>query len=95
MIDNEFLKAAKAFNRIMNVVEDLNILAISDDKESFSTHDGDFKPQNISDLVKECEYQMSLFYESGHTLNDMKEYDNKEWHRRVNMLKRFINKYKK
>lgn len=52
MIDNEFLKAAKAFNRIMNVVEDLNILAISDDKESFSTHDGDFKPQNINDLVK-------------------------------------------
>lgn len=93
-MDKELLKAAKAFNRIMNVIEDLNVLNISENGE-LSTHDGEFKPKTISDLVKESEYQLSCFYEGGHTLNDMYYDNNKEWHRRVGMLKRFITKYKK
>lgn len=52
----------------------------------------------VADMVKECEYQLSNYYEDGHSCGDMR-YDEdpnvrKLWISETGKLKRFINKYK-
>lgn len=49
---------------------------------------------NIRDLVAECDYQLSCYYEIGHCNNDMKNEDRKCWISETGKLKRFINSYK-
>ena len=53
---------------------------------------------NLRDMVAECDYVLSTFYESGHCNCDMRyesEEGRKEWTREVGILKRFINTYSK
>ena len=85
---NYMIKAVKRFNKTMSICEDLNVLKINDD--GIFEHD-DFKPTSIDDLIKETKYQISLYYENGHVLNDLRYESYKEWNRRVQMLKRLLN----
>jgi uncharacterized protein YjcR len=49
---------------------------------------------NIRDMVAECSYILSTYYEEGHTNHELKEYDHKMWVSQVGKLKRFIATYK-
>lgn len=46
---------------------------------------------NLRDMVAECDYQLSTYYERGHVNCDMKYEDNKTWLSETGKLKRFIN----
>lgn len=90
-------KAVKRFNKVMWICEEINVLKINEDGTLESYEDDCFKPTCVEDLIKESEYQLSLYYESGHDLNELYYDYNKEWHRQVGMLKRlvtFLNKCK-
>ncbi len=89
-MDKQLLKAVKRFNTVMQDCEDMNVLKINEDGSLQAYYDPDFKPKNISDLIKETEYQISLYYEGGHQCNDLYYDDNKEWHRKVGRLKRLL-----
>ncbi|MBO6131011.1 MAG: hypothetical protein J6P28_03485 [Treponema sp.] len=96
MTDN-LLKAVKRFNKVMDICEELNVLKVNSDGTLQAYLDGDFKPTCIEDLIKESEYQLSIHYESGHSLNDLRYEHYKEWKSQVGMLKRliaFLNKCK-
>ena len=94
-MDKKLLQAVKRFNKVMSDCEDMNVLKINDDDSLVAYYDPDFKPKNISDLIKETEYQLSLYYEDGHDLNELYYNDNKEWHRKILRLKRLIISLKK
>lgn len=83
-------KAVKRFNKVMNVCEDMNVLEIKEDGTLQAYYDENFKPNCVEDLIKESKYQLSLYFESGHSLNDFKYEYPKEWRSRVGMLKRLI-----
>lgn len=83
-------KAVKRFNKIMSVCEDLNVLKINDDGTLQSYECDDFRPTCVEDLIKESKYQLSLYYEGGHSLNDLKYEDYKEWQSRVGKMRRLI-----
>ena len=52
----------------------------------------------ISDMVLECQYVLSTFFESGHCNEEMRRSEfpeeRKEWRREVGLLDRFIKTYK-
>ena len=48
---------------------------------------------NLRDMVAECDYQLSTYYEGGHCNNDLKNDDPKTWRSETGRLKRFIDKY--
>ncbi len=82
--------AVKRFNKVMENCEDLNVLKINEDGTLVAYHDPDFRPKGIPDLIKETKYQLSLYYENGHALNDLLYKDSKTWRSKVGMLKRLI-----
>lgn len=46
---------------------------------------------NLRDLVAECDYQLSTYYESGHVnCDELKHEDYKTWRSETGKLKRFI-----
>ena len=52
---------------------------------------------SVSDMVKECKYQLEQYYENGNSANEMR-YDEdprvrKIWRSETEKLKRFINRY--
>ncbi|MBD5534537.1 MAG: hypothetical protein HDQ99_02535 [Lachnospiraceae bacterium] len=53
---------------------------------------------NIRDMVAECDYTLSCYYESGHCNNDMRyssePEERKAWRSETGILKRFIEAYK-
>ena len=49
---------------------------------------------NLRDMVAECDYTLSTYYESGHANAEMKEEDFKTWKSETGKLKRFIEAYK-
>lgn len=49
---------------------------------------------NLRDMVAECDYTLSTYYESGHANTEMKEEDFKTWKSETGKLKRFIEAYK-
>lgn len=51
---------------------------------------------NIRDMVAECDYWLSTYYEGGHCNEEMRhdEYYLKIWRSETGKLKRFINAYK-
>lgn len=53
---------------------------------------------NIRDMVAECDYVLSCYYEDGHCNGDMRYSDNeserKTWRSETGRLKRFIEAYK-
>lgn len=53
--------------------------------------------KSVEEMVKECEYWLSCYYEGGHAREDMRHEDEEErkrWRSEVGKLKRFINAYK-
>ena len=76
----------KRYNKLMNslALEYLTIgTEFSEDTEGW----------NIRDMVAECDYQLSTYYECGHMNNEYKYEDYKGWLSQVNKLKRFIKAY--
>lgn len=49
---------------------------------------------NIRDMVAECDYQLSTYYEVGHVNEDLRREDRKMWLSETGYLKRFIEAYK-
>lgn len=52
---------------------------------------------NLRDMIAECDYVLSTYYECGHCNYDLRYGDEncrKEWMTEVGMLKRFINHWK-
>ena len=49
---------------------------------------------NLRDMVAECDYTLSTYYEAGHANAEMKEEDQKTWKSETGKLKRFIEAYK-
>ncbi len=87
---NNMLKAVKRFNKVMNVCEDMNVLEIKEDGTLQAYYDSEFRPTCVEDLIKESKYQLSLYYEGGHSLNDLRYEDSREWWSRVGKLERLI-----
>ena len=48
---------------------------------------------NLRDMVAECDYVLSTYYECGHCNYEMKEEAPDEWRKEVGYLKRFIKRY--
>lgn len=52
---------------------------------------------NLRDMIAECDYTLSTYYESGHINGDMRysddEYERKLWRSQTGRLRRFIEKY--
>ena len=53
---------------------------------------------NLRDMVAECDYRLSTYYEYGHMNEELRhsddEYERKMWRSEVGKLTRFINAYK-
>ena len=53
---------------------------------------------NLRDMVAECDYTLSCYYENGHCNNDLRYSDEPEerkmWRDETRALRNFINKYK-
>ncbi|EOI51588.1 hypothetical protein [Enterococcus gilvus] len=86
----QFEKAKKRFNGIMMTIccEHMTI------GTGFSE-----EPQlkSVKEMVEECEYWLSCYYEGGHTREKMRheeEEERKRWRSEVGKLKRFIEAYK-
>lgn len=48
---------------------------------------------NLRDMVAECDYTLSTYYECGHCNCELKEEAPAEWRKEVGYLKRFIKRY--
>lgn len=48
---------------------------------------------NLRDMVAECDYVLSTYYESGHVNGDMRYSDAKAWRSETGKLRRFIDRY--
>lgn len=89
MKNYNFEKAVKRYNDIMYDIcrEHLTIgTRFSEDTDGW----------NIRDLVAECDYQLSCYYEGGHSNADMRYGDadeRKAWRRETGRLERFIKAY--
>lgn len=89
MKNYNFEKAVKRYNNIMFDIcrEHLTIgTRFSEDTDGW----------NIRDLVAECDYQLSCYYEGGHSNADMRYGDAEEckaWRRETGRLERFIKAY--
>ena len=49
---------------------------------------------NLRDMVAECDYTLSTFYESGHYNEELKYSDRKIWKNYTSRLSRFISNYR-
>lgn len=89
MKNYNFEKAVKRYNNIMFDIcrEHLTIgTRFSEDTDGW----------NIRDLVAECDYQLSCYYEGGHSNADMRYGDTEErkaWRSETGKLERFIKAY--
>ena len=90
MKNMNFEDAKKRYNDIMYCIcrEHLTIgETLSEDTENW----------NIRDMVAECDYQLSTYYEVGHCNEEMRREDEegrKMWYSETGKLKRFIEAYK-
>lgn len=48
---------------------------------------------NLRDMVAECDYVLSTYYEWGHCNHDLKSEEPNEWKRETGYLRRFIKRY--
>lgn len=48
---------------------------------------------NLRDMVAECDYTLSTYYEEGHCNCDLKEYEPNTWRKHTTRLKNFIKRY--
>ena len=82
--------AVKKYNDIMyNLCRELNTIGqpLSEGTENWT----------LRDMVAECDYELSTYYEDGHMNNDLRysedEYEKKQWRSETGKLKRFIYNY--
>lgn len=81
--DPNFKKAVKKYNEIMEILcLEHNTIGdvLSEGTENW----------NLRDMVAECDYTLSTYYEAGHVNYDMKREDRKTWVSETGRLKRFI-----
>lgn len=86
MKEFDFAKAVERYNGIMNSIcrEHLTIgTDFSEDTENW----------NIRDMVAECDYQLSTYYEGGHCNEEMRREDYSTWRSETGKLSRFIKAY--
>ena len=82
-------KATERYNKLMNslALEHLTIGEyLSEDTEGWT----------VRDMVAECDYQLSTYYEEGHLNCELKEdgeYGRRQWYSEVGRLTRFIKAY--
>jgi hypothetical protein len=84
---SDFEKAKKRYNKIMNELcyEHLTIgTSLSEGTEEYG----------MKEMVYECEYLLSTYYEGGHSNNELKDDDYQTWLSNTRRLKTFINKWK-
>lgn len=81
--EKQFAQAKRKYNEIMNCLgyEHLTL------GERLSENTEDW---NLRDMVAECDYVLSTYYEVGHCNEELKHEDYKEWRSHVGKLKRFI-----
>ena len=85
-----FEAAKKRYNDIMYYIA-IEYLTIG---ERYSENTENW---NIRDMVAECDYQLSTYYEDGHCNEEMRREDEegrKRWYSETGRLKRFIEAYK-
>ena len=92
--------AAKKYNEIMNCIgqEHKTIGTILSENSSDNPVNIQNRLYTLRDMVAECDYILSLYYESGHGRNDLRygdELERKCWRSDVGKLKRFIAHYEK
>lgn len=81
--EKQFAQAKRKYNEIMNCLcrEHLTIgERLSEGTENW----------NLLDMVAECDYQLSTYYEVGHCNEELKHEDYKIWRSETGKLKRFI-----
>lgn len=86
----DFDKAVKRYNGIMMDICKEHVTIGTD----FSEYTEGW---NIRDMVAECDYQLSCYYEGGHDNAEMRygdEYERKAWRSETGKLSRFIEAYK-
>lgn len=90
MTDAELKKATRRYNDIMETIGyEHNTIGtiLSEDTDGW----------NLRDMVAECDYTLSCYYEYGHCNGDMRYSDDPEerkmWKNETGRLKRFIDKY--
>lgn len=79
-------KAIKRYNNIMFCLAYEHVTIGTE----FSENTEDW---NIRDMVAECDYLLSTYYESGHCNAGMKQEDYKAWKSETGKLQRFIKAY--
>lgn len=85
------ITAIKRYNEIMEI--------IGYEHNTIGTNDSeDTDDWNIRDMVAECDYVLSCYYEDGHCNADMRysedDKERKMWKSETGKLKRFIEAYK-
>ena len=78
-------KAKNRFNKLMRELA-LDYLQIDECGEGTQNW-------NLRDMIAECDYQLSTYYEGGHINEEMREDDPKGWRSEVCKLMRFIKAY--
>ena len=82
--EKQIVAAKRKYNEIMMAIcrEHLTIGdTLSENTENW----------NLRDMVAECDYQLSTYYESGHcNCEELKQTDYKAWRSETGKLKRFI-----
>lgn len=92
MFKSEYIKIAKRFSNVMNIIgcEYLDITnphsEVYSDRRYYSVEDG----ITISWMYSEACYWLSCYYESGNVRCDDKKYDPKGWRCETGYLKRLI-----
>lgn len=78
------INAIRRYNRIMvQIGREYNVIEIGADTEHW----------NLRDMVAECDYQLSTYYESNHVNSDLRFESLKQWKSEVGKLERFIKAY--
>lgn len=84
---NELEKAIVRYNGIMNATCYEHLTIGTDYSENTENY-------GYQEMVEECEYLLSTYYEGGHVNEELRRDDNKLWCSHTAKLKRFIAKYK-
>lgn len=84
------LNIQSAIKRYNNIMESLGYEHNTIGTEFSESTEG----WNLRDMVAECDYVLSTYYESGHANADMKKEDYNVWRSETGKLKRFIEAYR-
>lgn len=90
--------AIKRYNRIMNTVcyEHATIGELLSENTSGDPENNGNRLWTLRDMVAECDYILSTYYEGGHCNEELRHLDadcRKTWRQETGFLKRFIDRY--